>query len=82
MMIRMYEYTSILPMGRDMALLVKYKNDGMGYISKYELDELIATGRIDAFMRSNGQWVNPAQDPVRGNRSASAYKGPERRARY
>jgi hypothetical protein len=65
-----------------MALLVKYSNEGIGYITKYELNDLISNGKIDSFMRSNGQWVNPAKDPVRTGSASSAYVGPERRARF
>ena len=64
-----------------MALLVKYKNAGLEYIPRYELNDLILQGRIDAFMRTNGQWVNPAKDPVRRS-ATSTYAGPERRARF
>lgn len=65
-----------------MALLVKYKNDDTGYISKYELDSLIASDKIDSFMRSNGKWVDPKIGPIRGQGSPEKYNGPERRSRW
>jgi hypothetical protein len=65
-----------------MALLVRYKNEGLGYITKYELNDLISNGEIEAFMRPNGQWVNPVEDPIRMGGAATAYFGPERRSRF
>jgi hypothetical protein len=65
-----------------MALLVKYKNDGTGYISNYELNSLIDSGKIDAFMRSNGEWVDPQIGPIRGQGSPKEFNGPERRSRW
>jgi hypothetical protein len=65
-----------------MALLVKYKDDGTGYISNYELKGLIASDKIDAFMRSNGEWVDPRIGPIRGQGSPEEYNGPERRSRW
>ncbi len=65
-----------------MALLVKYKNDTVGYIPTYELKELICCGKVKNFMRSNGEWVDPSVGPIRGQGSPSAYSGPERRARW
>jgi len=66
-----------------MALLVRYKGSGLGYITKYELNDLISKEKIDSFMRPSGQWVNPATDPIRGRGGANTtYAGPERRARF
>lgn len=65
-----------------MALLVKYKHDGLGYVTKYDLNDLISGNRIDSFMRSDGQWVDPSRDPIRTGSSSSNYAGPERRARF
>ena len=65
-----------------MALLVRYKNDGIGYITKYDLNNLIVTGKIEAFMRGDGHWVNPERDPIRRLDSMHTYTGPERRGRY
>jgi len=65
-----------------MALLIKDKNGGTGYISKYELNRLIASGKIGAFMRSDGEWVNPQTGPIRGQGSLNEYNGPERRNRW
>lgn len=65
-----------------MALLVRYENDGIGYVPAYELAELLAAGRIKNFMRTNGQWVDARIGPLRGQGSPEAYNGPERRARW
>ena len=66
-----------------MAILVKYDNDEIGYISKYELDELINTGRILAFMRPNSsEWIDPRIGPIRNHGSCRNYDGPERRSRW
>jgi hypothetical protein len=65
-----------------MALLVKYENDGIGYVPAYELKELLQTGKVKNFMRSNGQWVDPKKGPIRGQGSPNSYNGPERRARW
>jgi hypothetical protein len=64
-----------------MALLVRFKNEGLGYITKYELNDLISKGKIESFMRPSGQWVNPVKDPIRMG-GATTYAGPERRARF
>lgn len=65
-----------------MPLLVKYVNDGTGYITNQELEHLLSTNRIEAFMRSNGEWVDPKVGPLRGQGSSSDYTGPNRRARW
>jgi hypothetical protein len=65
-----------------MALLVRYKNNDLGYVPKYDLNDLISNGAIDSFMRSSGQWVKPDKDPIRKGGSTSSYNGPERRARF
>lgn len=65
-----------------MSLLVKYVNDGTGYVPTCELDELITTGKIEAFQRKSGQWVNPKVDPIRGQGSPTPYSGPNRRSRW
>lgn len=65
-----------------MPLLVKYVNDGIGYISICELNNLLTSGKIEAFKRSNGEWVNPKVDPIRGQGSPNEYTGPNRRARW
>ena len=65
-----------------MALLVKYVDDEIGYVTMCELNSLLTTGKIEAFKRSNGKWVNPRVDPIRGQGSPNTYTGPERRARW
>jgi len=64
------------------ALLVKYADDGIGYIPTCELDSLLTSGKIKAFQRSSGQWVNPEFDTIRGQGSPGTYKGPNRRSRW
>lgn len=68
--------------GLSMPLLVKYVNDGIGYIQVSELDKLMRVGAVEAFKRSIGGWVNPKVDPVRGKGSPKAYSGPNRRSRW
>lgn len=65
-----------------MPLFVKYVNDGTGYIQTSDLDNLISSGKIEAFQRSNGQWVDPKIGPVRGQGSHKIYSGPNRRSRW
>ncbi len=72
----------LLPKELRVALLVKYANDGMGYIPVCELDKLLTTGKVEAFKRSSGEWVNPKVDPVRGQGMPNTYTGPNRRARW
>jgi hypothetical protein len=65
-----------------MSLLVKYVDDGTGYIAKYELEHLLSSGKIKAFKRSNGEWVNPKEGPIRGYGSPNSYAGHNRRSRF
>lgn len=65
-----------------MALLVKYVNNGIGYIPNYELNTLIESGKIVKFKRSDGEWVDPKTGPLRGSAGRTSYNGPERRARF
>ena len=65
-----------------MALLVKYVNDGIGYIPTGELNNLLTSGKIEAFQRSSGQWVNPKVDTIRGQGLPDVYSGPNRRSRW
>jgi len=63
-------------------LLVKYVNDGTGYIPTCELNSLLSSGKIEAFKRSSGDWVDPKVSPIRGQGSPDTYTGPNRRARW
>ncbi|MBT1073610.1 GSU3473 family protein [Pelotalea chapellei] len=65
-----------------MALLVQYVNKSLGYIPNYELNALVASGRILSFKRAEGNWVDPAIGPMRGCGKPGSYNGPERRARF
>jgi len=53
---------------------VVYSDDSKGVVSEYKLDELIASGKLKAFLRSNG-WVRIGIDPVREKR----FHGTERK---
>ena len=64
-----------------MAILVRYKDETMGYIPSYELNNLLDSNRILAFRRSSG-WVQLGKDPLRGQGCNGAYRGPERRRRW
>lgn len=83
---RFLVYTLLLKylpnMELNVSLLVKFANDGTGYVPTRQLDELLTSGKIEAFQRSSGQWVNPKVDPVRGQGSPKPYNGPNRRARW
>lgn len=53
--------------------------DDHQHVPDYALGQLIATGRIKAFLRSTG-WVTIGRDPIREAGRVSYY-GPERRKR-
>ncbi|MRR57543.1 MAG: hypothetical protein EG824_04940 [Deltaproteobacteria bacterium] len=53
---------------------VVFSDDSHGLVSEGKLDELITSGRIKAFLRSDG-WVRIGIDPVREKR----YHGTERK---
>jgi hypothetical protein len=61
---------------------VMYNDDKYDYVPDSRLDELIESGKIKQFLRTDG-WVKVGEDPirVRGNASGliSSYGGPERR---
>lgn len=65
-----------------MALLVKYVDDGIGYIPNYELDILIKAKRISRFKRPHDGWVDAESGPIRGKGGSGLYDGPERRSRF
>jgi hypothetical protein len=65
-----------------MPLLVKYEDDGTGYLTKHEFEQMLTTGKIAAFMRSSGEWVNPNIGPIRGHGISNVYTGPNRRSRF
>jgi len=46
---------------------VVYSDGSKGVVSESKLDELIASGSLKAFLRSNG-WVRIGIDPVREKR--------------
>ena len=65
-----------------MALLVKYHDDAIEYVPKCLIRELLFSGSIVAFKRSDDAWVDPKTGPLRGNGVAKEYNGPERRNRW
>ena len=59
-----------------MYVKVIYKNNEYDTVKPILLDELIASGQIDKFLRSEG-WATIGIDPVRG--TGGYYSGPDRR---
>ena len=59
-----------------MLIRVMYSTGKYDMVKDSLLDELIASGGIQRFLRSNG-WATMGRDPMRGK--GGAYKGPERR---
>lgn len=55
---------------------VLYTDQTSGMVEEHLLEELIATGKIAAFTRSN-EWIVIDRDPIRG--TGGEYYGPERR---
>lgn len=53
---------------------VVFSDNTTGFVSENKLDELIASGRIKSFLRSDG-WVRIGVDPIREKR----YHGTNRR---
>ncbi len=47
-----------------MSITVMYTNGKTGIVENYQLDDLIASGKIKKFRRSEG-WVVVGKDPVR-----------------
>ena len=65
-----------------MPLLIKFIDDKTGYIPTCELNNLLAAGKIKAFKRSRGEWVDPKVGPIRGQGLVKPYSGPNRRSRW
>jgi len=59
-----------------MLIKVMYKNNKYGMVKPFLLDELIASGKITKFLRSEG-WVTVGVDRIRGD--GDCYNGDERR---
>jgi hypothetical protein len=55
---------------------VIYIDNSAGVVNPSTLEQLIVTGKLVAFRRSEG-WAKVGRDPLRGN--GSRYEGPERR---
>jgi len=47
-----------------MSIKVMYTNGKTGMVENYQLDDLIASGKIKKFRRSDG-WVFVGKDPIR-----------------
>ena len=62
--------------GRIMLIKVVYQNNESDMVKPFLLDDLVASGKVKKFFRSDG-WVTIGVDPVRGN--GGYHKGPERR---
>jgi hypothetical protein len=56
------------------AIWVIFSDNSKALVNEASLDELIATGKILAFLRSSG-WVRVGHDPTR----SVSYRGPKRR---
>lgn len=59
-----------------MVIRVVYDNGSYDMIKATRLDDLIPTGRVSKFLRSDG-WVTVGVDPIRT--AQVRYDGPERR---
>src|SRR3990170_7138213 len=59
-----------------MLIKVEYSDNKHDMVNPFLLDELIASGKIKKFLRSEG-WATIGIDPIRG--TGGHYKGPERR---
>lgn len=62
-----------------MLVRIMYQNDKYDMVKTSALDELISSGRLKKFHRSQ-EWVTLGVDPVRGR--GGLYKGPERRKNF
>jgi hypothetical protein len=62
-----------------MLIPVLYKNEKLGMVYPNRLEELIASGEIVAFRRSQG-WVFLGEDRIRTGKDGDGYAGTERRA--
>ena len=67
---------SIILLGADMLITVKYRDGKIGMVKSSLLDELIKKKKISHFMRAEG-WVKVEDDPIRERESQ--FKGSERR---
>lgn len=65
-----------------MPLLVKFVNDGTEYVAMHELNHLLTSGKVESFLRSGNEWVDPKVGPIRGQGDPKSYTGPNRRARW
>jgi len=59
-----------------MSIKVMYTNGKTGTVENYQLDDLIASGKIKKFRRSDG-WVFVGKDPIR--KADNVEKKPKRR---
>jgi hypothetical protein len=64
-----------------MPILVKYKDNTIGYVPDDKLQALLEGNLIISFQRS-GKWVDLSKDPLRGQGSNTKYDGYNRRKRW
>ena len=64
-----------------MPILVKYKDNTIGYVTSDQLQVLLESNMIIAFQRS-GKWIDPSSDPLRGEGSNPKFDGYNRRKRW
>lgn len=65
-----------------MPLMVKYPDNTIDKVPKCLIRELLFTGSIVAFKRSDDEWVDPKIGPLRGEGKEKGYNGPERRKKW
>jgi len=63
-------------------LEVKYQDNSIDNVPKCLIRELLFTGSIIAFKRSENEWVDPKIGPIRGLGTEKKHMGPERRKRW
>jgi hypothetical protein len=61
-----------------MSIKVMYTNGETGIVENYQLDDLIASGKIKKFRHADG-WVSVGKDPIRKTNEAEIK--PKRRQR-
>lgn len=65
-----------------MPLLVKYQDNTIDKVPKCLIRELLFTGSIIAFKRSDNEWVDPETGPIRDLGAEKKFDGLERRTKW
>ena len=65
-----------------MALLVKLDDNTIENVPKCLIRELLFSGSIVAFKRSDGEWVDAKSGSLRGHGVEKEYNGHERRNKW